>query len=110
MAAEIKFLMDEHVDIDITRSLRARGVDVITAQEAGLDHTRDDIIITFALEHERVIFTQDADFLAWHQRGTPHAGIVYIHRQAAIGVILRSLLVIHDVLTPEEIRGRVEFL
>ena len=102
--------MDEHIDIDITRSLQARGVDVLTVQEAGLDQTADNIILDFALKNERVIFTQDTDFLAWNQRGTPHAGIAYVHRQTAIGVIVRGLLLIHDTLTSEEMRGRVEFL
>ncbi len=110
MAIEIKFLADEHVDIDITRGLRARGVDVLTVQEAGLAHTDDALILAFGLEHDRVIFTQDADFLAWHQRGVPHAGIAYVHQQASIGTVVRGLLLIHEMLTAEEIRGKVEFL
>ncbi len=110
MAVEVRFLTDEHVDIDITRGLRARGLDVLTVQEAGLIQADDQRIIAFALEHDRVIFTQDADFLALHQRGVPHAGIAYVHQQAPIGVVVRGLLLIHDVLTMEDIRGKVEFL
>ncbi|HLF28235.1 MAG TPA: DUF5615 family PIN-like protein [Anaerolineae bacterium] len=110
MAAKIKFLMDEHVDVDVTRALRGRGVDVLTVQDVGLTHTDDDRIITLALEQGRVVFTQDADFLRWHQRATPHAGIAYVHRQTPIGRIVRGLLLIYDVLTDEDIRGQIEFL
>jgi hypothetical protein len=33
MADEIKFFMDEHVPLAVTRGLRRRGVDVLTAKE-----------------------------------------------------------------------------
>ena len=64
MAAEIKFLMDEHVLAAVTRGLQARGVDVLTVQDADLAHTADDRILAYALEQGRVVFTQDEDFLA----------------------------------------------
>ena len=66
--------------------------------------------MTAEIRFLRVIFTQDAGFLAWHQRGVPHAGIAYAHQQAPIGVVVRGLFLIRDVLTAEEVRGRVEFL
>jgi uncharacterized protein with PIN domain len=110
MAAEIKFLMDEHVPAAVTRGLQARGVDALTAQDAHLAHTADDRILAYALEQGRVVFTQDEDFLAEHQRGTPHAGMVYAHQQTSIGVIVRGLLLIHGVFTPDDMRGHLEYL
>lgn len=110
MAVDIKFLMDEHVPLAITRGLQKREVDVLTVQEAGLDHIDDRLILAFALEHERVIFTQDEDFLALNQEGVKHAGIVYVHQQTPIGAVLRGLLLVHEALTQEEMRGKVEFL
>ncbi len=110
MADKIKFLMDEHVDEAVTRGLQMRGVDVFTVQEAGLAHTPDLVILVYALEHERVIFTQDQDFLAAHESGKPHAGLAYANRQIAIGAIVRGLMLIYDVLTPDEMRGHLEYL
>jgi hypothetical protein len=55
--------------------------------------------------------TQDDDFLRLHAQGLPHAGIAYCGQQSmSIGEMLRRLVLIHDLLSPEEMAGRVEFL
>lgn len=42
---------------------------------------------------------------------TDHKGIVYCHRTAhALGETIRRLILIYEVLSAEEIVGRVEFL
>lgn len=56
--------MDEHVRRSITNGLKLRGVNVITAQEDGRTGTPDPILLDRATELDRVIFTQDDDFLA----------------------------------------------
>lgn len=68
--------MDEHVHPAVTDGLQQRGVDVLTAQEAGLIGTPDADHLAYAIEQNRVIFTQDADFLRLHAEGVDHAGIV----------------------------------
>lgn len=110
MAERIKFLMDEHIHPTVTRGLRERGIEVLTVQDVNLCHTDDTVILDFARMHGYVVFTQDADFLDWHEQGILHAGIAYIHQQTPLGVIIRGLVLVHDVLTPAEIHGRVEFL
>ena len=110
MASEVKFYMDEHVPPIITRGLRMRGIDVLTTQEARMLGADDEAQLHLAASQERVLFSQDEDFLALHRRGTPHAGIAYVPQQTPIGVIVRGLLLIHDVLTAEDMRTRVEFL
>ena len=52
----------------------------------------------------------DEDFLALHNTSPEHAGIAYAPQQTSIGEMVRGLLLIHDVLTPEEMRGRVEYI
>jgi hypothetical protein len=55
--------------------------------------------------------TQDDDFLPLHARGVAHAGIAYGQQQSmSIGEMLRRVVLIHDLLSPEEMAGRVEFL
>ena len=58
--------MDEHVPLAVTRGLRRRGVDVLTAQEANMLDQDDDVLLLFAISQERVMFTQDEGFLALH--------------------------------------------
>jgi hypothetical protein len=57
-----------------------------------------------------VVFTQDEDFLRLHATGTPHAGIVFAVQHSPVGGIVRGLLVIHAVFSPQEMVGHVEFL
>ena len=110
MAEPIKFYMDEHAQRAVTQGLRRRGVDVLTAQEAGMLHAIDEQHLALALAEGRVIFTQDADFLALHAAGRQYAGIAYAPQQTAIGTIVRGLMLIHDVLSPEEMVNHVEFI
>jgi predicted nuclease of predicted toxin-antitoxin system len=73
--------MNTHVHRAITIGLRLRGVDVLTVQEDGLTATPDSLILDRALELNRVMFSQDQDFLieAHHRQNTgiPFAGVIY---------------------------------
>jgi len=70
----------------------------------------DEAHLELALREGRVIFTQDADFLRLATAGKPHAGIVYASQQTSLGAILRGLMLIQQILSPEEMFGRVEYL
>jgi len=107
---EIKYHMDEHVPTAVTRGLRARGVDVVTAQESRLLAASDEEHLDQAAAEGRVIFTQDADFLRLHAKGLSHAGIVYAHQQTPIGDVIRGLMLIYQVLEPRDMHNHVEFL
>lgn len=102
--------MDEHVPTAVTRGLQARGIEVLTVQNASLSHTADNRILAYALAQGRVVFTQDEDFLAEHRRGTLHAGIVYAHQHTSIGAMVRGLMLIHGVYTSDDMRGNLEYL
>ncbi|MFE1744830.1 DUF5615 family PIN-like protein [Coleofasciculus sp. H7-2] len=111
MLETIRFHMDENVNTAIADGLRRRGIDVTTTAEAGLISSPDEVQIEFALSQNRVIFTADADFLRLHQAGVEHAGITYCHQGSrSIGDILRGLILIWELLEPEDMRDRVEFL
>jgi hypothetical protein len=102
--------MDEHVPPAVTRGRRQRGVDVLTTQEAGMRGADDEAQLRLAADQERVLFSQDEDFLVLQRQIASHAGIAYAPQQTPIGTLVRGLLLIHDVLTAEDMRGRVEFL
>ncbi len=111
MSEIIRFHLDENVSNAIAESLRRRGVDVTTTPSAGLMGCSDEEQIAFALEQNRVIFTQDTDFLRLNQDGLTHNGIVYCQQNSRlIGEIVRSLILIWEYLKPEYLRGRVEFI
>jgi predicted nuclease of predicted toxin-antitoxin system len=108
---QIRFHLDEHIPAGIASGLRRRGIDVTTAVEGELAGADDVAQLAFAASAGRVLVTQDADFLRIHAQGAPHAGIVYCHQGSTpMGVMLRKLVLICDLVSPEEMAGKVEFL
>jgi hypothetical protein len=53
--------MDQHVPAAVTRGLRERGVDVLTAQDAGRCGVADAERLQFATADQRVMVTFDPD-------------------------------------------------
>jgi predicted nuclease of predicted toxin-antitoxin system len=107
----IRFHLDEHISAHIAAGLRRRNIDVTTAADAGLIGATDKEHLEFASLSGRVVVTQDDDFLRLHAQAMAHAGIAYCRQQSAsVGEMLRRLVLIHDLLSPEEMAGRVEFL
>ncbi|PHM11492.1 DUF5615 family PIN-like protein [Nostoc sp. 'Peltigera malacea cyanobiont' DB3992] len=112
MTQKIRFHLDENVSNAIAEGLRRRGIDVTTTSETGLIAASDEEQLYFAMSQNRVIFTHDDDFVILHQSGLiMHSGITYCaQNRRSIGEILRSLILIWEVLEPEEMRYQLEFL
>jgi len=111
MAREIKFHLDENVSNAIANGLRMRGIDVTTTPEQKLISVPDDVQLKFAVSQERVVFTQDMDFLRIHLQGINHLGIVYCPQQTkSIGQIIQGIVLIWELLTPEEMIKHIEYL
>jgi hypothetical protein len=107
--------MDEHIHKGITDGLRQRGVDVLTVQEDGRTGTPDPLVLDRATELQRIIFTQDQDFLAEANRrqveGMSFAGVIYAHqRLVTIGDCIRDLEIIAKASDPEDLANCVQYL
>jgi predicted nuclease of predicted toxin-antitoxin system len=107
--------MDAHVPAAITRALRRRKVEVLTAQEDETTRLSDPDLLDRAGALGRVVFTRDTDFLAEGVRrqraGVPFATIVYAHQQnVSIGRCVGDLELIAKDSTPEEARGQILYL
>jgi len=99
------------IPASLAAGLRRRKIDVTTTAEAGLIGAEDAAQLSLAAASGRVLITRDADFLRLHASGVSHAGIVYCPQgSGGTGEMLRRLVLIHDLLAPEEMVGRVEFL
>ncbi len=111
MARTIRFPLDEHCPTALAEGLRRLGIDATMTAEVGLPGAGDEEQAAWALSQGRVLFTRDDDFLRLHAAGTPHAGLVYCHQQSlSLGSILRGLVLVWEVYSPEEMRNRVEYL
>ena len=112
----VALYMDEQVPGAITRGLRRRGVDVLTAQDDGHDATDDDLILDRAATLGRVIFTRDQDFLviarARQTNGIPFAGVVFARQKngPSYGACITDLETITSASEPGEWADTVTYL
>ena len=111
MSPTIRFHLDENVPSVIATGLRHRGVNVTTTPQSGLLGAGDEKQLAFAHSDSRVLVTCDTDFLRLHDRGVPHAGIVYSPRgKRSIGELIHGLIMLAECLRPEEMQNHVEYL
>lgn len=111
MAERVRFHLDENVDPAVAAALRRRGIDVTTSQETGLLRHRDEEQLEFARAQRRAIVTHDADLLHLATEYPDHWGIAFCEMNTrSIGEIMRGLALIHEIIEPAEMRGRIEYL
>ena len=106
----VRFHADEHISSAVVDGLRRRGIDVTTTHQAGLAAAIDYHQLAHATVQRRVLITQDADFLGLVADGHPHCGIAYFRQGETASLILRQLVLLHGVMTAEQMDGHVEFL
>jgi predicted RNA methylase len=114
---KIRLYFDEDaMQTDVVKGPRARGVDVVTAQEAQMRGRSDEEQLRYATEHGRVIYSFNTrHFMALNtsfmEQGLSHTGIVLTARKRwPIGEQLRRLSILIKDVSAEEMVNRVEFL
>src|SRR5258708_3544996 len=108
MPDRIRFHLDEHVDRAVATALRRAGINVTTTNESGLRAADDETHLGFARTEGRVIVTRDQDFLRFAGTGTAHAGIVFYTAGHSLREIIEALILIYEVMTPQEMTGSIE--
>ncbi len=111
----LKGYADHHVVFAIVQALRSRGMDVVTAAEAGQEEAEDGVLLSFALANQRVMLTNDTDFLVlaaeYNRRNETFAPIFFWpQQQRGIGEIMRKIIREASVQRYEEACSRVFFL
>jgi hypothetical protein len=107
--------MDVHVHGAVTSALRARLVDVLTAQEDLAGEFDDSRLLSRAAELNRVLVTHDKDFLFETtlrlRTGRSFAGVVYSHqRRLSVGELIENLEILVHTTTQEEWIDRIGYL
>ena len=111
MPISIRFHLDEHLARAIAHALQRVGIDITTTNEAGLRTHPDENQWAYAQREARVMVTSDTDFLRIHNEAVTHEGIVFFHKDTrTLREIIEGLALIHGAMTPDEMRGYVEFL
>ncbi len=107
--------MDEGFRHAITRQLRERGVDVVTAQEVGLVRTPDPVILEWAANEGRIVITDDVSTMREYandrlRAGLPVPGVLLIPQSIPIGIAVEEIQTIAEASDDAEWRDRVEFI
>ncbi len=111
MADPIRFYADQHYPAPVTAGLRRRGIEVVTAQDAGQCGAADPDQLAFATAARRVLLTFDSDFVALHQSGVSHAGLVWCQAtKYGIGPLIQMLVLLHSVVAADEMVNHLEYL
>jgi len=111
MFDKIRFHLDENVPFAVTQGLRTRGIDCSTTQDVNFFQANDFKQLKYATDNKRVLVTHDSDFFRIHKNGTNHAGIAYCPQGSrTIGQIIKSLLLIYELMNQNEMSGVVEYL
>lgn len=93
----LKGYADEHVASGLVQALRQRGMDVVRVQDHGREQADDADLLDQALADERVMLTNDTDFLtlaaaraARQQRFAPI--FFWPQQRRSIGQLIRSII------------------
>jgi predicted nuclease of predicted toxin-antitoxin system len=111
----VKFYVDVHVPMAVSRGLRRRGVDLLRSQEDGTTTMDDPDFLDRATALGRVVVTQDQDFLAEaarrQQMGLGFIGVIYAAQgNVSIGRFVTDLELIAKACEPVDLADRVFYL
>ena len=110
------YLDEDSMHRGLVAALRARGVDVMTASEAGMVNRSDEDHLRWATKQGRVLYSFNmGDYSSLHRQwlaaGEVHGGIILAAQQRhTIGEELRRLLRLINESTPAGMRGALEYL
>jgi len=104
------------MDGDFVRGLRSRGIDVVTAADAGMIRRKDEEHLRLATLQGRALYSFNVgDFheihTEWRAAGREHAGVILAQQKRySTGEQIRRLLRLIGSLTGEAMKNREEFL
>ena len=114
---QIRWYLDEDaMDGNLVWALRVRGLDVVTALDAGLIQTPDVKHLEYASLQGRTLYSFNvSDFMAlhtsWSAASKQHAGIILGQQQRySVGEQMRRLVRLTQMRSAESMRDKVEFL
>lgn len=106
----LPFLTDEHVPSVVITTLRAHGCSVVLAKEQYGERTVDRELLEAGAADDRVLLTNDRDFLVLGAE-TDHAGaIVYTTQDVDPGDFVGAIQRIDRYVDPEAMWNDIEWL
>ena len=113
--AKLRIYTDENVGVRIVEGLRRRGVDAFSAREKGALGINDEQHFEKAKYLKAVIFTHDPHFIELAENltksGKNHYGLIFAEmHKFGLGECIRRLALYAEIILPQEMINRIEFL
>jgi predicted nuclease of predicted toxin-antitoxin system len=112
----VRLLLDHHISRRVAEALRARGYDVITAEDIGAQEADDRPLWELAIDLGRVVVTYNvSDFAPIYQQlwneARSHPGLILVHpRTIAQGDIGSQVRALERCLNGPDLVDRMEYL
>lgn len=100
----------EHLPNAIADALKRAGADILTATEAGLGGQPGPEYIRHGIAEDRVIVTNDKDFLRLANLHPDHAGIIFCTSSSNITRIIMEHLLVYELLDSDDHHGNVHYV
>ena len=110
-AADPRFYLDEHLDVEIARQLKRLGIDVITVRDLSSFGESDLMQLQSATQMGRVFCTNDSDLIEIASGGVEHTGTVIGQQEKhVIGTWVKHLKKMVDEYRADELINHVEYV
>ena len=113
----IRFLVDENFNRNVVHGLlqRSANLEVVLAQEVGLEGARDPVVLAWAARERRVLLTHDVNTMTRFaydrvRRGEPMPGVVAISSDLPVGRAIEELLLLVEGSLDSEWENQIRFL
>jgi len=113
----IRFLADEDIRDQIFKGVLRRlpDLDIVRVQDVGLRTFRDDRVLEFAAQENRILLTHDVSTMRAFVKtrlsvGKPMPGVFEISQDLPIGRAIEEIVMVAECSPPEEWEGMIQFL
>lgn len=113
----LRLLTDQNFNHDILRGLRERvpELDLFTTQELGKENDKDEQLLAWAAEENRVILTHDINTVTKHayarlKDGEKMFGVIVVPQQMPVGAAVNELEIIVSCSDEDDFDNQVSYL
>lgn len=107
--SEVKLLLDEHIPMGVVEALKDRNIGVVTVYDLEIDGCLDSRVLEEAVEQNRVIVTQDSDFLKLDSN-EKYFGVLYLTKPLSLGDLTREIIGFVNELDAEDMQNSVVYI
>jgi len=110
-ANDLRFCLDEHLDVEIACQLKRHGIDVLTVSKLKSFGEDDTDQLNRAIRMGRVFCTNDSDLVDMASQGIEHTGIIFGQQEKHfIGTWVKFLRALHSDFRPDELVNLVIYV